>query len=242
MLTLIAVEFAKLRRTLVPLVCVAAPGCAAMFTLLFVLRQPRSEEWLNLIGEGAATWAYFLLPMSVTALTILLAQIEHGSKMWTHVLSLPAPRPAIFAAKAVVAVSLVGAMSIVCYVLIYLALWLGETVRPGVQLVGDAQFDEVALAFALMVAGGAMMIVLQLWIAIRFRGFAVPLVTGIVGTFAALALASSVRGVFLPWFIPAYVLRLQEPLSQAAVWFGSIGGIILAIAMIAHLSWRESAE
>ncbi|MCC6786626.1 MAG: ABC transporter permease [Hyphomonadaceae bacterium] len=239
MFALIGSEFAKLKRTLVPLVCIAAPLCAATFTLLFVLRLRGGEQWLNLLGEGAATWAFFLLPMSITALTILLAQIEHAPKMWTHLLSLPAPRSTIFAAKVVVAFGLTGVMSVIGYALIYAALWLGEFVKPGVQLVGDAQFDELALAFALMAAGAGLMIVVQLWAALRFRGFAIPLVMGIVGTFAALALASSVRGVLLPWFIPTYVLTLQQPSSQIAIWFGAVGGVVAAVAMVFHLGRQE---
>ena len=39
-----------------------------------------------------AIWAFFMLPMSVTALTALVAHMEHGPRAWDHLRALPVPR------------------------------------------------------------------------------------------------------------------------------------------------------
>jgi hypothetical protein len=84
-----------------------------------------------------------------------------------------------------------------------------------------------------------MMIIIQLWVALRFRNFTVPLVIGIVGTFLALAIRSAKKGVFLPWLAPAYTFTLPDPTSIAVVAFGFIGGLILIPVMVFHLARHE---
>jgi ABC-2 type transport system permease protein len=242
MIALIEVEFAKLSGTLALLLCAAAPLCAGVFTLLFVVKGPGGGDWLDYVGEAAATWAYFLLPLSITALTVLLAQVDHGPKMWRHLLALPVARASLYGAKFIVAAMLVAFMCALCWALVVGALWLGETLRPGVQIATAPDPIEAAQAFALMFAGSLMMIVVQLWAALRVLGFALPLVIGIVGTFASLAVATSQDGILAPWFIPAYVLRITEPANMIAVWVGALGGLVLAGLMAAHLSWREMTE
>ena len=59
-----------------------------------------------------------MLPMAVTALTVLVAQVEHGPKFWNHLLALPVRRASIFVAKVVVVVALTGIMSAALFLLL----------------------------------------------------------------------------------------------------------------------------
>ncbi|MGZ3306295.1 MAG: ABC transporter permease [Asticcacaulis sp.] len=232
-------EFIKLKRSLVLLVCLAAPLCAAGFEIMIMLGHPGPRPWVQLLGEGAAVWAYFLLPMAVTALTVLTAQIEHGARMWNHLMTLPRPRAGIFAAKIVTVVILLGFMTLVLYAALYGAVIMATAIVPGAAATGDPQWGETFLSLFLMDGAALTMTVIQLWLALRFRSFALPLVVGIVGTFLALATQAAHKGIFLPWLAPAYTFTITNPSSLAVVIFGYAGGIVLAPLMILHLARHQ---
>ena len=239
MLALVLNEFIKLKRSLVLMVCLAAPLCAASFPVMVMLNKPGPKPWVQLLAEGAAVWAYFMFPMAVTALSVLMAQLEHGSRMWNHLLTLPVRRSLIFLAKFVVLGALVMLMAGALYTFLYGAILLGIHLIPGANATGDPQMGETLFSILLLNGAGLMMVVIQLWVALRFRNFAVPLVVGIVGTFLALAIRSAKQGVFLPWLAPAYTFTLPDPTSIAVVAFGFLGGLALVPVMIACLARHE---
>ncbi len=239
MFALILNEIVKLKRTLVLLVCIAAPLCAGAFPVMVMLNHPGDKPWVQMLAEGAAVWAYFLLPMAVTALTVLVAQIEHGPRMWNHLLTLPVNRGKLFAAKLVVVLGLVLLMSLILYAVLYAAVIACTLFIPGASVSGDPQWGDTFVSLLMMNGAGLTMIVLQLWVALRFRGFAVPLVLGIVGTFFALAIQAAKTAVFLPWLAPAYTFTITRPDSLHVVIFGYAGGLVLIPLMLWHLSRYE---
>jgi ABC-2 type transport system permease protein len=242
MLVLIGNEFIKLKRSLVLLICFAAPLCAAGFEIMILLGRPGPRPWIQVLGEGAAVWAYFLLPMAVTALTVLVAQIEHGPRMWNHLMTLPRLRAEIFAAKIIAVVALLAFMTLVLYVALYGALIAAAALIPGVSLTGDAQWADTLSSLFLMDGAALTMTVVQLWLALRFRSFALPLVVGIVGTFLALAIQAAHQGIFLPWLAPAYTFTITKPSSLAVVIFGYVGGLALAPLMVLHLAQHQRQD
>lgn len=239
MLALVINEIVKLKRSLVLLVCLAAPLCAATFPVMVLMNHPASRTWVSLLGEGAAVWAYFLYPMALTALTVLAAQIEHGPGMWSHLLTLPVARWRLFAAKMIVVGLLILVMTVVLYGALYAAVFLAARMLPGVTLAGDPQGLDTFTSLLLMNGAGLTMMIVQLWTALRFRSFAPPLVLGIVGTFLALAIQSAHRPIFLPWLAPAYAFTITRPDSLAVVAFGYLGGLVLAPFMAWRLSRYE---
>lgn len=239
MFGLIVNEIIKLKRTLVLMVCVAAPLCAGAFPVMVMMNRPGDKAWVQRLGEGAAVWAYFLLPMAITALTVLVAQIEHGPRMWNHLMTLPVNRGRLFAAKLVVVLGLVLLMSLILYVVLYAAILAGAVFIPGATVTGDPQWSDTFVSLLMMNGAGLTMIVIQLWVALRYRSFAVPLVLGIVGTFFALAIQAAKKAVFLPWLAPAYTFTITRPDSLAVVVFGYVGGLVLIPLMLWHLSRHE---
>jgi ABC-2 type transport system permease protein len=80
---------------------------------------------------------------------------------------------------------------------------------------------------------------LQLWVALRFSSFVPPLVFGIAGTFAAIAVTNARDGVYFPWLL-AFNMLMPPERQWIALMIGGIGGLIALIAMPLHLSRRES--
>lgn len=240
MLTTIGVELAKLKRSLALLLCIAAPVFVALLALLIGLDGNKPRPWTLFMAGGSAMWAYFMLPMTVTALTVLIAQVEHAPKAWNAVLALPVPRWRIFAAKALVVIALVAGMSVAVLLLLLLAGVVVETIKPGETLLGSPKPWAAARLLAAMFAGSLMMIAVQLWTALRFRSFVPPLVLGIGGTFVAVAATASKQGAWFPWLIPVNALAADPGRSETAISFGFWGGLVVFGAMLLHLSRYEA--
>lgn len=240
MLTTLRVELAKLKRSLALLLCIAAPLFVALLGLLVGLDGDKPRSWTMFMTGGAAMWAYFMLPMAVTALTVLVAQVEHAPKAWNAVLALPVPRWWIFAAKALVVIGLVAGMSAALLGLLLLAGAIVEAVKPGDLLLGAPAPWAAARLLATMFAGSLLLIAVQLWSALRFRSFVPPLVLGIGGTFVAVAATASRQGAWFPWLIPVNALAADPGRSETAIAFGFWGGLVVLGAMLVHMSRYEA--
>lgn len=240
MIRVLVAEAAKLRRSLVLLLCAAAPTMVALLcALMFHQKGGSDQPWSSYLLSAAAIWSFFMLPMTVTALTVLVAQLEHGPKFWNHLLALPVPRASFFAAKIVVVLLLVAAMSALLFVLTPALGWIGDAAALGRSLTGDPDLAGFASTLAKMFAGALLLIVLQLWTALRFRSFVPPLVLGIGGTFVAVVATGSDYGPYFPWLIATNALASDPARAQLALGVGSIGGLIAVAAMLVDLSRRE---
>ncbi|HEY0026800.1 MAG TPA: ABC transporter permease [Allosphingosinicella sp.] len=239
MLSVIFVEFAKLRRSLALLLCVAAPTMVALLAAVMMMEWKKTEHWQTFAMQSAAMWSFFMLPMTVTALTVLVAQIDHGPKAWNHLLALPIPRWRFHAAKALVVASLVAGMSAGLLLLLPLAGAAAEAIAPGRQLSGSFPWRDTASLLATMFAGSLLLIAIQLWAALRFRSFVPPLVLGIGGTFVAVAATASKQGAFFPWLIPTNALATDPDRAAMAIDIGFYCGLAVALLMVIDVSRKE---
>ena len=240
MLNVLRVETAKLNRSLALLLCVAAPTFVALLSFLMLLDAKGPAPWEMFLVRGSAFWAFFMLPMTVTALTVLVAQLEHAPRAWNYVLALPVPRWRIFLAKAVVVFGLVAAMSAGLLALMLLAGVVGEAIKPGDVLKGAPSVRQAGETLGLMFAGALLLIVIQLWTALRFRSFVPPLVLGIGGTFVAVAATAAKQGAFFPWLIPVNALASNPARSAMAIELGFFGGLAMLVLMLIHMSRYEA--
>ncbi|MDZ4308086.1 ABC transporter permease [Allopontixanthobacter sp.] len=233
-------EFAKLRNSLVLLLCIAAPAMVAILSGLILLDRSEATDWYMFSMQAAAMWSYFMLPMTVTALTILIAQIDHGPKAWNHLLALPVPRWHFYAAKAFVVVSLVGAMSAALVVLLPAAGGIVDLLLADQKLKGAYPWFGTASLIATMFAGSLLLTAIQLWASLRFRSFVPPLILGIGGTFVAVAATASRQGAFFPWLIPTNALGADPERVATAIQIGFYGGIAVGIFMLFDMGHKQA--
>lgn len=90
----------------------------------------------------------------------------------------------------------------------------------------------------LMMLGSLGILALQLWVALRYRNFVLPLALGIGGTLVSLAalLTGSNDADWFPW-----VVALRSGLAEKPDGFALIGlatGAVIALAMILDLQKR----
>ncbi|HZF95309.1 MAG TPA: ABC transporter permease [Allosphingosinicella sp.] len=240
MLNVLISEFAKLRRSLVLLLCAAAPVLVALLiALMFHQKEGPDQPWSFYLVGASAIWGFFMLPMAVTALTILVAQLEHGPRFWNHLLALPVPRASFFAAKIAAVVLLVAAMTLALFALVPELGWLADTTQPARSLTGEVDLAQFGSILARMFGGALLLVTVQLWAALRFRSFVPPLVLGIGGTFVAVVATGSSWGPYFPWLIPTNQLASDPANAQLALTVGIVGGLVVAAAMLVDLSRRE---
>ena len=230
-------EILKLRRSLVLLLGLSSPLLVAVIVVLIGLRAKGAAPLELYSATGAAFWAFAMLPLSITALSVLMAQMEHGPKSWDHLLALPGGRRWLFLAKAVILMLVIGAMS----------GWLLAVLSGGAALLAaikpvSGAFDWAASGSLIgrMALAATLMAMLQLWAALHFRSFVPPLVLGILGTFIAVAAASAREGAYFPWLMPLHLLSSDPAMALTALRIGAYGGLLALAGMLLHLGRRES--
>ncbi|WP_420471578.1 ABC transporter permease [Brevundimonas sp. FT23042] len=239
MLTVLSVEARKLNRSLAALLAVAAPSLIAIFQFFNVMRGKAPMPWEMWMAGSGAIWAFFMLPMSVTALTALVAHMEHGPKSWDHLRALPLARWKIYAAKAICVLTVVAAMSVAVLVFSWVAVRLAVALRPELEPTGTPDLVRHAGTLGLMLCAALLMVAIQLWTALRYSSFVPGLVVGIGGTFFAVVATSAKAGVFLPWQMPVNMLSSEPWRVTTALGLGGGVGLLALIALTLHLSRRE---
>jgi lantibiotic transport system permease protein len=239
MLQMILIELKKLKGTLIVPLCIVAPTIVAITMGLICVRQPVST-WKEVMQGGIGLWAYFMLPMSVTALSVLMAHVEHRGSMWDHLLALPIARWRVFVAKAVVMMLVVAAMALLLALEIRVVGSVIESFVPRKAPSGEFPWAAMFFALGAMWLASWFVCMLQLWAALHFRSFVVPLMMGLSGTFVTVVAVGARESVFVPWVMPVSVLVGEGTRAAQAVTLGLSGGFITLALMMWHLSRQEA--
>ncbi|MDQ2701400.1 MAG: ABC transporter permease [Pseudomonadota bacterium] len=235
----LAVEAWKLRRSLALLLAMIAPLLVAVFMFFNLARMDQAIPWAMAQQSSVAIWAFFMLPMSVTALTALVAHTEHGPRTWDHLRALPLPRWHLYAAKALCVLGVVLAMSLLLAVFSTVAVLAAGWWKPAVAATGDPAFFAYLALLGRVFLSAWLLVAVQLWIALRFASFVPALAVGIGGTFFAVVATSAKIGVALPWQIPVNMLASDPVRAQLALVIGCIGGSAMLVLMLWRLGRRE---
>jgi len=237
--TALCVEFTKLRRSLALVLVLVAPALICVFVFFNMLRGAHALPWQMLLQTSAAIWAFFMLPMSVTALTALVAHTEHGPRAWDTLRALPVPRWHLYAAKAVSVLALVLLMSALLAVAAPMAVTLASWLKPAIAPTDAPDFIAYLDLLGRIFLASWLLVAVQLWIALRYSSFVPALATGIGGTFFAVVASSAKIGVVLPWQIPINQLASDPDRALLALAIGAMGGGVAFAAMLWRLSRRE---
>lgn len=239
MLAVLSVELRKLNRSLAAVLAMAAPSLIAIFLFFNLLRGKKAPPWEMCLQMSGTVWAFFMLPMSVTALTALVAHMEHGPRAWDHLRSLPVARWKIYAAKAICVIAIVAGMSVLNLLLTWGAVTMAGTIKPVVMPLGAPDLVQHGLLLAKVLAAATLMIAIQLWTALRFASFVPALALGIGGTFFSVVATTAKQGVFFPWQMPVNMMARDAWRGETALALGGGLGLVVLILAIAHLARRE---
>ncbi|MDI1279814.1 MAG: hypothetical protein ACI9YM_000804 [Brevundimonas sp.] len=239
MLAVLSVELRKLNRSLALVLALAAPSLIGIFIFFNMLRGAEAQPWDRLLMGSTGIWAFFMLPMSVTALTALVANMEHGPRSWDHLRALPLPRWQIYAAKAVCVLGLVAVMSLLNLLLTIGAVSVAAAIKPALAPTGTLDVGGSLVLWGKVWLAGLLMVALQFWTALRFASFVPALVLGIGGTFFSVVATAAKQGVFFPWQMPVNMLATDSWRVTTALSLGGGLGLVVLILAVAHLGRRE---
>jgi hypothetical protein len=240
MLTSLRVEIRKLKGSLALTLCLVAPSLVATFLGLLCLRH-RLMPWSEAMDGTTGLWSFFILPMSITALATLIAQIEHGPRAWDHILSLAVPRWRLFLAKSILLMGAVALMSALLAIEIWLVDGLLHALAPGRAPTGPFPWPQAGRLLGGMLGASLFLAMVQLWVSLRYRSFVPGLTLGVAGTFFAVMASALSEGVYIPWMMPLNILSEHADRGRLALLLGLSGGMLTLIAMTLHLSRREMA-
>ncbi len=236
MITMLQVEIRKLNGSLALLLAVVAPALPGVLAALSLISASRSPQWASIFaGFVLPIWCLFLFPMVVAAFTTLVGQVEHRARGWDHLLALPITRRQLFLAKAIVVLVAAAMMTLLAVAF----TWLGATIGGAIgghPPLGTVPWAKLARIVALILASTTLLVVIQLWVALRFSSFVMPLIVGIGGTLVAIAVAMTRtdQAAWFPWVLPLKILNAPDPAPFAIL--GGAGGIMLLAIMVLHLS------
>lgn len=238
--TMLSIEFFKLRRSLVFLLALIAPFLIAVFVFFNQLRL-KQQMPIDMAAQSAAgIWAFFMLPMTVTALGVLIAQMEHTHRTWDTLRALPSPRWHVPAAKAAAIATIVAMMTALALLWTLCAVWTAGAIKPGAASTLVPDFWQLLALFARIYIASLLMTAIQLWVSLRYTSFVPAMATGIGGTFFAVVATSAKAGMFMPWQMPVNQLASNPERAALTLVMGGVGGIACMTLMCLHLSARDS--
>jgi hypothetical protein len=239
MATLIFLELRKLKGSLIWPLVLAAPVLVSVFVYALAMRM-HVMPWTDAVAQGVGLWSFFIMPMTIIALSILLSGVEHGPRAWDHILALPVQRWRIYAAKAAVMMLLVGIMSVMLMFEIRLVGMAVAAFEPAKAFTGPFPWLRAVQVSAATWSASLFMGMLQLWIAIRFRSFVAPMAVGLAGTFTAVVGSGLGETIYVPWAMPVAIIAAHGHEGEVAFQIGLWGGVATLLAMLFDLSRREA--
>lgn len=236
-------EMLKLKRTLAIRMVFVAPLLVATL-LFFVLWEKRTvapdfDLWDTLTKISLSSWAVFMMPLLITLETALLNGLDHGEKNWKHIFALPIPRHSVYAAKLIVAQTMILVSTLFLTVLAILIGVFFKYWRPEMAGAGAPPYGHIFKQAAMVWLASWLIIAIHTWISIRWAGFTLSLGAGMGGVFFAIFAASARLGKYYPWLLPVNVFSDER--MAMALWLGAIGGIAAAVAGCLEFVRRDVA-
>lgn len=197
---------------------------------------------MSLMLNSLLLWDLLMVPLFVTLQTALLGGLEHSSKNWKHLFALPVSRRAIYGAKQLVALALIGLSTPVLWACVMGAGLLLRLVKPGIGFERAVPVWSIIQFALLSYVCSWLIIAIHTWIAMRWPSFVVAMGVGVALTIVAVIVLQSKYNVYYPWTLPAVVTRqaiVDGQLNYLALVCASLGGIVAAVLGALEFTRRD---
>ncbi len=230
-------EWLKMRRTLAlwlvpiaPLVIVALQFAIVLEREDYYRQQQNVDAWAQYGEQMVFLWTLLMLPLFITLETALLGGLEHGNHQWKHLFALPIPRSAVYAAKQISAMVVVGLSMVALFAYLVLSGLALQAFTPGLGFEAPVPWVQFLRYVGLAYLASWLTISIHTWVGLRWHSFAVASAVGIVAMVVAVVLFQSDWSQWYPWTMPGVITySLAEglkPWAELAV--GSLGGVAVA--------------
>ncbi len=240
-------EILKLNRTLALAMIFVAPLAVNFLAWLVIMRTDikNPEPWKSLANNTLFVWGILMMPLFTTLETALISGLDHGASAWKHLYALPIPRWTIYAAKQIITMVLIGAsMCVMC-----IGIWLTGTVthtlglKPNLDFGAPFPWSTVLTATLIGFLASWLIISIHVWVSMRWSSFTISLGVGIVAVVGAfVAVNSDQWRPLYPWSLSAetfFQVLQQNSIATTSILIGLIGGIVVALIGMWHISQRD---
>lgn len=156
--------------------------------------------WMQLFHQCWQYMSIFLLPMGITLVCSLIAQVEYRNNAWKQVFASPQSLHTIFWAK----YSVVVALLLVFFVLFNVGIFLTGAIPP--LFYSDIVFPKETFPFRDFIQGNATFFIhslpilaLQYGLSLHIRNFIIPISVGFALLIAALIAMGWSQGYWMPY-------------------------------------------
>jgi hypothetical protein len=232
----LSAELLKTKRTLAFWLTLLAPLPIILLALINFMQDydwlKREELWSTLIHNVFVLWNVLLSPLFITLETGLLNALEHHNKMRKQLYALPAPRWAMYAAKQLVALGLIGLSNIALAAMTVSVGLVLRVLRPNLSFGAPVPWAPLLQSAVLGFLASCLIISLHLWVSARWSSFVAAMGAGIVTTVAGVVVINSEWAKMYPWTLPGWVVKgnLQGEGIVMSLALGLAGGIVVALA------------
>jgi hypothetical protein len=230
-------ERLKVKRTLALWLAPLAPLVIIGLQLAIVLKrteyyrnQDTTVAWTEFGGQIVFLWTMLLLPLFITLEAALLGNLEHGNRQWKHLFALPIPRGAVYAAKQISTMAIIGLSMAALYLYIVLSGLALRWVAPGLGFEAPVPWWDFFQTIALAYLASWLILSIHTWVSLRWHSFVVASAVGIAAMVIAVLMFQSDWGQWYPWTYPGLVAYAAEeglrPMRELLI--GSLGGLGVA--------------
>lgn len=233
----LSAELLKLRRTLAFWMVFLAP--LVVLLLSFLMFHQRSAYfaksgrplWESLQRNSFTVWAILMLPLYIALQSSLLAAIEHAEDRWRNLLALPAPRPALYAAKLAIPCVMVFLSSALLNFGALASGLLLPRLKPELLFPAPLPWGRAWDYTAFTFVSALFVVAVQHWVSLRFPSFAASAGFGICATVTGFVLINSQKyGPWWPWCLPAQLMAAKPEAATHALWYSALGALAAALA------------
>jgi hypothetical protein len=237
-LRVLSAEWLKTKRTLAlwlvpiaPLVIIGMQLAIELRSRAYPQQQDPETAWASYGQQIVFLWAIMMLPLFITLETALLSSLEHNNQQWKHLFALPVPRGAVYLAKQVSGMVLIGLSTAVLYVYLVLGGLALRVLAPGLGFEAPVPWLMFLKYAAVTYLASWLILSIHTWVGLRWHSFVVASAVGIFAMVIAVFLFESDYSGWYPWTLPGLVtFGLRDgilPLAGLAT--GCLGGIAAAL-------------
>ncbi|WP_257349947.1 ABC transporter permease [Pseudalkalibacillus decolorationis] len=203
-INVLKMEFLKLKRSYVWLLMCVAPLLMVVFGAYNFVRyqdvflQGDAVPWQKLLGQIVTFYGLLLLPLSIAVMAVWLARIEHSENNWKHLFTLPLNLKAIYLAKTIIHILLVGISMLILY--------LGTIIAANIVNVGDIPLKAMAINSLICWATCLPILALQMLLSIRFSNIGIPVGISLAASITSVVITNSAYGKYYFWSLPSLTL------------------------------------
>jgi hypothetical protein len=245
-INLFIAETIKQKRSLSWAVIALAPLLMFIFNFMIGLsgyygtKANGSEIMDTILNNSLNLWALIMLPVALSLLAALNANVEFCNNQWKHIYSLPIPTWKIMSVKWVINIALSAIAHFLHFALMITAGFILVTIN-GHSFAGAVDYVYLFQHIFIIFLGSIMIVTIQTILALIFDNFLLVMSLGTGLMISNYFIAQSRFGYLSPWAHPMRLNRFmsEDPYFWPLIAVNTLGSLILAYWVFNILKNRQ---